>query len=248
MHRQPLQRRDNTRARNVLTAAGMVALVSVGGCLDFGFTGLDWNDGGCTMNCTVPPWVAPYSAYILRGDTVRFLACSDYTKPCNVNDTGHVISKWTVPDSSVVALTNGTSAVLVPAATSVLVRGIAPGRTNVTVTFSTGSTNTYLPTMSVRVADSSEIKSVELPMYASSDTVRVGLVRMFGVQLRDVGGVTFRGSPAVVSSDTAILKVATKAGLYGTLEGVATGVKPGKASITATFLGITATRELTVVP
>ncbi len=237
-------------SRKYLPVALLAALTGTAGCFDFMGPDLDWGSGfgGCTTNCEAPTTVAPWSANVLRGDTVRFSACGG-TQSCYLpNSTGNVPSKWTVPDSSVAELLGGESAILVPAATSVLVRGVAPGRVTVAVTFSKGGSSYYVPQVSIRVADSSDIKSIELPLYGS-DSLRASQTRIVGLQLRDVGGTIFRGAPtSLTSSDTTILRVTLKAGYQGATEISVVGLSPGKASVTATFLGVTATRVLTVVP
>ncbi len=127
-------------------------------------------------------------------------------------------------------------------------RGVATGTVSLVPVFSKGS-NQYVPKMMIRVADSTAINSIELPMYGYSDTLRVNVVRPIGVFLRDVGGNIFRGAPTgITSSDTTILKFTKAAGYEGGLELRLVGVKAGKASNTATFLGLTATRQFVVVP
>jgi hypothetical protein len=227
-----------------------IAVVIVAGGCDFDMFGPGYGDGmGCGSSCVVQPFVTPYSANILKGDTVRFVACDDYNK-CGYNkaDTGTVLTRWTLSDSGVAALTNGTSAILVPSATSAIARGVATGTTSLTPVFSKGG-NQFVPKMMIRVADSTAINSIELPMYGYSDSLRVNTVRPIGVYLRDVGGNIFRGAPTgITSSDTTVLKFTKATGYEGGLELRVVGLKAGKASITATFLGLTSTRQFVVVP
>ena len=237
-----------SRPLAVLKFASIAAIgVALSGCFDFDPFGPDTDWGNCGSSCAPIPTVNPWSANILKGDTVRFVACSDYSKCFSNRDTGNVLANWSVSSATVVEL-GAASAITVLSRTSVLVRGMARGRAQLKVTFASAGGTVDHP---VNVADTSDIKSIELPYYYGRDTLRVNIPRQFGVHLRDVGGTVYRGTPSsYYSSDTTIIQLSKSTfSIYDqsyVLDVV--GKKPGKASFTVTFNGLTATREVTVIP
>src|SRR5690348_12209970 len=114
---------------NIIAALALIVLAALlGGCF-FDGLGPTYKSTCNTSACFSTPHTTPSgSLYMLRGDTVRFIACDDYNTVCVPgSDTGNVLASWSVPDSTVVAISHSTPAIRVPSATTVLVRGVAPG-------------------------------------------------------------------------------------------------------------------------
>lgn len=230
-------------ARHTILAVSLaVAAGTLTACWDWGLAPRK----SCSADCGAYSFVQPSYVHFLRGDTVRFIAC-DSNHACGVtsNDTGVVLATWSVPDSSVVVLSHGAPALVVQSATSVLVRGVAPGHTTIFTKFPNATTPNV-----VFVADSSAITSITLVAFPPSDTLRVGSFTPFVVRLADVFGSDFRARPTGWSvSDSTVIRVTPQEAAWDhALELKVSGLKAGKASLRVSFLQVSATVQLTVVP
>jgi hypothetical protein len=215
--------------RQIPTLLGMLALVA--GC-DF------------VVPQRAAPYVVPWLAPILRGDTVRYYTCVKWDICEKPYDT-QVPAKWSIPDSSVAALVFESSTTLVPNAGSILVRGVAAGTATLSVTHPDGG---RVNTKPIFVGDSSDITRLEVSGLGP-DSMRVTSQSLVTVMFWDSKGMWYRASPTAWSvSDTTVLKLTPYPNDFGRFMLFVQPLKTGTVSVVFTFLDVTVTQSLRVVP
>ncbi len=239
-------------------AALAIVAVAVSGCGDYtglgpfsgGFGGGDGGSGGCSLSgggCGPSPFASPGNVRMLRGDTVRFVACTNGYRCGGADDTGNVLAFWTLPhDSVAVILKPGTIEALDDSATSVLLRAAAPGSVILKAAFAQKGTQS----INVIVADSAAITDIDLFSYATLPyALLVDSTTSLSVRLKDAAGNLYVGWPTAVSvSDTTILALRIAADVDKRAKLEVRGLKAGQAELRVQFLDVTRVARLTVLP
>ncbi len=219
--------------RKTLTSACLAATLS--GCIDpigpivLDFSGWD----GCYYYCGVDFDVSPSGANMLTGDTLRMSTRST---------TGHELASWTSSSDAVsfVASSGLVREVRSPVS-NVLVKAIHAGVADIDVR---AIDTTYKMLLRLHVADSSAITTIRLWYGGQPFSPPVGARFSPTVHLLDSIGREFHASPTGWS---------TSAPLVLSIESTPMGIelvakRPGTATITATFLGVSQSTTMTVVP
>lgn len=216
-------------AGRVIVTAGLAATLV--GCYDldlapiFG-TGLD----GCVSFCGVDFAVSPPGGWMLFGDTLRLSTWST---------EGHDSATWaSTSDAVPFVTTGGLRRDVRSLATSVLVQARSIGAAGITAR---AKDTTFREEVWIHVADSSAITAISLQ---APQTLKVGIRFPIAARLQNSLGSEVHGAPTAWSNsnDQVLEVVSMPAGID------VIGRKAGSAVITATFLGVSQSATITVIP
>lgn len=220
-----------------------VALVALLAGCDFFSAWLGPGSGPCDA-CGAPA-ASPFMPYMLRGVTIR-IAANSATLTNQPADTGNTLASWSLPDTMVASIADGSSGTHAALAKSVPLRGNAPGQVVMTITFPGQS---WVQKNTITVTDSSAITTILLSRSFPTDTLRVGAQATFAVFLQDAAFNTYTAQPeSLYVGDTSLVTVTRRVHRDRRLELLIEGKKAGKTNFVAMFRGIAATREIIVVP
>jgi len=192
--------------------------------------------------------VRPEKARMLRGDTAHLVSERCVVLGKYRADSVLVLSNWLLTGAAVEA-TRPDGTPLKGAEERIVVRGVRPGTSVVTVTDVKDSTRLRQDT--VFVADTSEIVSVTVFNYNPKDSLRVGGTRNVRAVLRDVTLQSWKGKPTEWTiSDTSVFEFLPDSAYYpyGRETRVIRAKKPGTALVRTKFLELRDSLAITVYP
>lgn len=192
--------------------------------------------GDCFPFCTDFGTKPGPEVRVVCGDTIRVLSFSDRSidAAATWSVTGGAI-RFTANDGSLLEAIGAPT-------TTVLVRAIEAGVAQVTA-----RAGTHSATPRFTVTDSSAITSVQI--FAGSNQLSVGFSPPVFTYLRDAAQRNYDTFPMFTVSDTSRVRLERRVdyALYG-VHYVAVGTAPGNVRIIASFLNLSDTLDLTVIP